>query len=320
MTPYRAAFIGAGRIVAGFDAPRDDHVLTHCHAIHGNPRVELAGVFDSHAPTLQAAARKWGFRGVASFDDLLETRADIYLIAAPDEQHEAYLRTLLDAGPRLVVCEKPMTTSVEATESVVAAYEAKGIRLAVGYQRRFDADVNHVRSRYRSGELGRFISGHVAYSKGILHNGSHAVDTLRYLFGDVLEHRGFGVRDDFTPEDPSVAALLRFADGEVFMSIGDEHAFSIFEIDLLFERGRWRFVDSGMAVEVARVEADPMFEGYRSLVVAERRPSTLPLALKRMWDSMLDALDSGQPMANSGAEALATQRVCASLAAGARRT
>jgi hypothetical protein len=102
------------------------------------------------------------------------------------------------------------------------------------------------------------------------------------------------------------------------MAVGDEHAYSIFEIDLLFERGRWRFTESGMAVEISGVEADPTFEGYRSLVVSERRASTLPMALKRMWDSMLDSLDSGQPMVNSGAEALATQRVCVELAAAGR--
>ena len=317
---YSVGVIGCGRIVSGFDAPGDSRVFTHLHALTTNPRFRVAGVFDTDDSATAAASVKWSVPGVGGFSKLAELAPDIFLIAVPDEGHKHYLDAVLDARPSLVLCEKPITPSLDESRSAVKRYADLGVKLAVGYQRRFDADVNAIRDKYRSGALGRFLGGTVWFSKGLLHNGSHAVDLLRFVLGEVTSARALGSRFDFTPQDPSVAAVVAFAAGDVFFAIGDERCFSIFEIDLLFEQARYRLTDSGMQFEVAAVRADLHFAGYKTLVVEENRASTLVHALARMWESTALALDSGAPMVNTAAEALRTQEICADLIQQARST
>lgn len=313
MKIYKTLLIGAGRIAAGYDKPEDIAILTHCHALLQHPRFELAGIYDRNPAALSQACTKWGVPAYSELGNCAELRPDIVVICTPDESHAEFLDMLIDWSPRLVVCEKPLTLSLADSIRFMSQYEAAGIGLAVVYQRRFDADVNVLRQRIHSGELGSLLTGTLLYSKGLLHNGSHGVDLLIYLFGKVLNSQVYGIRADYSEEDPTVFARLQFDCGDLYLLAGDERCHSLFELDLIFENGRYRFLNSGLALEIYEVRDDPTFTGYKALLLEQRRQSTLNRALYEMWEQMALSLDQGSFLRNSGREILETQRVCTQL-------
>ena len=307
---YNVAIIGSGQIVSGYDAPSDVNIFTHCHALLNHPRFNLLGVFDSNAKVLKKASEKWEFKPVYNFEELLLQKPDIILIAVPDEFHASYLMKVIEYNPLMVICEKPLTTSLAESNKIVELYKEKSIQLVVNYQRRFDKDINDLKQNFGSGKLGEFLTGSVIYSKGLLHNGSHAIDLLRYLFGNVNKFERFSVCYDFISTDPSISGRLVFSVGEVFLLIGNEKYYSIFEIDLLFEKARYKFTNSGLDIEIYYVENDLVFENYKALMLKEKRPSTLNKALSLMWDDVAYTLCNNLKMRNSAYEALQSQILC----------
>ncbi len=307
------AIIGAGRIVAGYDSPETDGAFTHLHALQLCGGFEITGVFDQDGNGLQAACAKWNVPAYDSFQKLMDTKPDAVLIAVPDAYHEEYLVKMLEYKPALVVCEKPLTLSVETSEKIVERYKTENIPIAVSYQRRYDSDVNLIKQAIADGGTGRFISGSVLYSKGILHNGSHAVDLLQYLFGKIEHAESYHTNVDYSENDPTIHARLSFSQGDIFMIGGDERFHSLFEIDLVFEKVRYRFLESGHDLEVYHVLPDLNYPGYFALTNTVKRSSTLKYALVNMWCEIALFMEKKAPLRCTGNDAFLTQKACISL-------
>lgn len=311
---YRSAIIGAGNIAARYDSPGETNVLTHAHAMEISERLHCVGFYDVDRTRAEEAARKWGLAAFSNLEDLRPHEVEVFVVSAPDAEHFDLLTKLLDFSPRLVLCEKPLTTRISDSQSVVEAYQKKAIGLAVNYQRRYDPAVVALRSAMTGGDLGEFLGGNILYSKGILHNGSHAVDLVRYVFGEVQGVISTGRVYDGLPTDPTVSGSLFLPNGQVQLVAGDERRFSVFEIDLVFSEGRYRFIRSGLALEKYEVRDDPVFPGHRELAVSRTEQTGLAQALSLVMDGLVDYLDSGGELRIDASRVLRTQEVCEALA------
>lgn len=307
---YRVGIIGAGRIAAGFDTPQADVVLTHAHAVHNEPRFTLAGFWDSDPNASAAAARKWGGGSFGSLDELQSASPDLVIVAVPDEAHEHYLRRIADRAPKLVICEKPLTHEIDGARAIAHLYAKRKIPLLVNFQRRFDPVVIELQRRFKSGELGRMLGGTVWYSKGTKHNGSHAVDLLRFLFGEPKQLHAYAGTMDFRPDDLTVFGRMDFDAFSVVLLAADERLFSIFEIDLIFERARYRFSHSGLDVEVFEPQQDPVFQGYTELARVRSSSTGLSSSLGNLMKAAADYLDGAALPSNTAEDAVKTQEVC----------
>jgi predicted dehydrogenase len=306
---HKVGIIGAGRIAAGFDSPSDDLVLTHAHAVQREPRLELVGFWDiSNQASLDAAA-KWGGQSHSSLETLIQS-SDMIVVAVPDDVHEKYLRILIECPPRLVVCEKPLTKDMGSARSVVQLFSERNIPLLVNFQRRFDPTVIELKRRFFNNELGRVIGGAVWYSKGTKHNGSHAVDLLRFLFGEPVQLHTYAHTIDFTEDDPTVSGRIDFGLFSINLIAADERLYSIFEIDLVFERARYRFTHSGLDVEIQEPQKDPVFEGYTELAVVQTCMTGLSYSLEKLMNASAVYLDGGTLPTNTAEDALKTQEIC----------
>ena len=181
---YSVGIIGAGNIASGFDDPSSSEVLTHAHAFSLHKRISRLIFYDRQTAKAKLAAHRWSAEAVPSFSSFMKRRPDIIVLCTPDRSHYSVLIELLDGSPRLVLCEKPLTAKSSDSFDIVRRYRRKKVPLLVNYQRRFDPAVNALKRDFQNGRLGRILNVSVRYSKGILHNGSHAVDLLRFLFGE----------------------------------------------------------------------------------------------------------------------------------------
>ena len=98
----------------------------------------LDGLFvvDADQSRAEEVARRSGGRAVEFAEAISE--ADAVIIATPPELHHRAVEVALDAGLH-VLCEKPLTESLDSTIALTRRLEESGAHLELGFQRRHDA-------------------------------------------------------------------------------------------------------------------------------------------------------------------------------------
>lgn len=173
--------------------------------------------------------------GATAFSDPLDLIAhpevDAVLIASPDVLHAEQTLACIAAG-KPALCEKPLSTSVEDAERVVAAHRAAvgdGVPLVhQGFMRRFDPGYVAQKRAIDSGEHGRPVMVHSvgrgvstgpgATDETVIYNSAiHDLDIVPWLLGAPVTAVSW-----HAPETPSSTSgglrepfilLLRTADG-----------------------------------------------------------------------------------------------------------
>jgi len=193
MSPDRARFsiglIGAGRMGKA-----------HLDAIEGSSTVVVSAVVDP-SPEAREVALQRDIPAFASIDDLLnEGIVDGVLIAAPTDLHRALVEQAANARVP-ILCEKPCGLSSDDARACVRATSRWGVPLQIAYWRRYVLELQQLRDRIRSGELGEVLAvqseqwdefppsaAFRARSGGIFVDmGVHEFDQIRWLTGREFE-------------------------------------------------------------------------------------------------------------------------------------
>ncbi|MDO9182081.1 MAG: Gfo/Idh/MocA family oxidoreductase [Bacteriovorax sp.] len=263
----KALIIGCGKIGAFYDSVRSEQILSHAHAYKKNINIQKIGFVDSDYNLAIKAAEEW--EGVC-FESISEAIAnlkpDIVSICTPTFTHGLALKQVIELGVKTIICEKPLTMSSQESGMITALCLKNNVNLIVNYSRRFDSYVQGLKCSIDSYEYGEIVSVTSLYSKGIRNNGSHVINLGQFLFGDVLTTRALLERVDYDVLDPCIDAMLTFERCPSFHLVScNENNFSIFEMDIIFTKGRLKFVDFGLTVYLQRVVEDKLFKGYRKL-------------------------------------------------------
>jgi predicted dehydrogenase len=120
----KAAVIGAGAF--------GRHHASKYRGIEG---VELAAIADPCAEVRKTAVTTHGVHAVADWHELLG-RVDLVSVCSPAVTHSAIVRAFLNSGAHVLV-EKPIATSLEEADALIALAERTGRVLTVGHQERF---------------------------------------------------------------------------------------------------------------------------------------------------------------------------------------
>ena len=164
---------------------------------------------------------------------------------------------------------------------------------------------------------GEFLTGTGYYGKGLLHNGSHMVDLLRFLVGEVGNVARISDIADFYDHDPSVSALLTMRSGGVFhLCHIDSRTFHIFELDLTFEDKRIRIYELGTMIEEYSVGDNRLFEGYRTLNKDAEHSTQHSRAMYHAISNIRDNLDRNEPLVCTLGESLETVKICSRIMRG----
>jgi predicted dehydrogenase len=169
-------------------------------------------VVDAVGSVARAVGEQHGVPWSTSLDELLPLARGV-VIAAPTALHAELISRAAAAGVD-VFCEKPLGFAVEDARRAVEA--ARGVRLQVGFQRRFDPDWLALARALRSGSLGdptlfRCSHRNPAEPRGPLGDlfvdvAVHDLDAARWLGGEVAELHAW--------ERPGAACIsLRFESG-----------------------------------------------------------------------------------------------------------
>lgn len=257
---YKVVIIGAGNIASRFDEPKDEAVLTHAHAIVKNKSFILKGFYDENYKRAREAAKKWGGKAYNSIEAALE-EAEVIFCCVSDNYHGKVLKYISEYNPRLVVAEKPLAVSMDEAEEIKQIYE-NNIPLLLNYSRRFIKEFQNLKTEIEN--YGTFVRGTGYYGKGIVHNGSHMIDLLNFLFGDikvdkVLPYQNFDFKGDYSTD-----VIINIQNNPFYMVAVDCRVATIFEMDLLFEKARVRILDGGNSIETYAIEDSEIYAGYKN--------------------------------------------------------
>jgi myo-inositol 2-dehydrogenase / D-chiro-inositol 1-dehydrogenase len=133
--------LGAGRIGK-----------VHAATIAASPRASVSYVADAIPEAAQALAQSVGAK-VSTIDAILASDVDAILIATPTDTHADLIEQAARAG-KAILCEKPVSLSVERIEACLPVVAKAGVPLMIGFNRRFDPNFASLQRRVRDGEIG----------------------------------------------------------------------------------------------------------------------------------------------------------------------
>jgi predicted dehydrogenase len=315
---YRVAIVGAGRIGAMLDDPRNPLILTHAHGYKACEGFEIVGFVDSNLDKAEAASARWGGAAFESIEKLFEAQSvDVVSVCLPDELHYAALLALAEEPVKFIFLEKPAVRTPAEADEVRTLYGGRPVRVQVNYTRRYVPEIRSIQKAIRSGNYGKFLTGTGYYGKGLLHNGSHMVDLLQFLVGEVGNIAKISETTDFHDYDPSVSALLTMRSGGVFYLCHiDSRNFHVFELDLTFENKRIRIYELGTIIEEYSVGENRLFEGYRTLNKDAENSTQHSKAMYHAMANIRNNLDRNEPLVCTLEESLETVKTCSRIMRG----
>lgn len=311
-----AGIIGCGKIAGEYDEPGGSgHARTHAGAYTRRSDVRLVACIDPDADRRTAFARRWGIeRQFASLEQLRATdlALDLVSLCTPDFQHADDLATLVQMPIRAVLAEKPLARNVGAAADLVERFANAGRGLAVGYLRRWDPAIRHLAATIATDRYGSLRSAHAYYGKGLLHNGSHMVDLLTFLVGEIRPLRARVRCAGYDDDDPSIDAELETRDGaQVWLHATDHRDYDFFEATLVFASAVVELREGTSLIVERIVEPTPGYAGHRRPGEGVRWPVRQAETMVRAVANVVDWVQTGAPLLCDGRIALETLRVCA---------
>jgi myo-inositol 2-dehydrogenase/D-chiro-inositol 1-dehydrogenase len=198
---------------------------THLAALKDSTTVTVTAIVEPR-PEVAAALSADGYVVHPSIDELLDAGGvDGFLVATPSGFHVDVIRQLAPAGLP-ILSEKPCGLNVENASAVKDIVDNAGVRLQIGYWRRFVPEMVELKKDIESGRFGRLLFIHASQwdyrppaaefrnsSGGILTDmGVHEIDVIHWLTGEAPRAITGSVMMSTTPgvvdEDSAVFSLV----------------------------------------------------------------------------------------------------------------
>lgn len=211
---------------------------THARAVLETEGAELAAIYGVNREKAARLSGLYGGRVYESLDALLEHRPlHMVAIGSPSGLHAEQGIAAARRGLHVIV-EKPLDIRTERVDALIEACERAGVKLGVFFQDRVAPDILRLKGLLDSGVLGQpiLVSGGVKWYRppeyysgsrwrgtwaldgggALMNQGSHTVDLLLWLMGDVrrVSARAITALHDIEVED-TVVATLEFMSGAV---------------------------------------------------------------------------------------------------------
>ncbi|MNJ96132.1 putative 4,5-dihydroxyphthalate dehydrogenase [compost metagenome] len=314
--PLSVLIVGCGNIAGRFDQKRPENhpPYTHAGAFTRDARFNLIACIDPDEQLRLEFMERWKVPlGYASIDELRGSakKFDVISICSPTISHAHDLELALSLLPKLIFCEKPITTLLSEAERLVDICKKADIPVAVNHTRRWDLDILKLRADLNAEKWGCLRSVSALYNKGIMNNGSHLIDLLHFLLGPMRIIKVGRPQYDFFSDDPSVPVWLE-SNTDVPIQISCAHAddYAAFELQFIFSGGVLTMEEGGMLWRERRAADSDTFKGYRKIGQGVYRSGNYPQAMLHAIDNIYQTINRGMPLLSSVDSALSAQRVC----------
>lgn len=292
-TVLRVGIIGCGRIGSLWDekSASAEAALTHAKAYIQNAATSLQMVSDISPARAETAARHWKTAQAGSVNELIEAKLDIVSLCTPVSERIGLIQLFSEKSPgTFLIIEKPLAETLNEAQQIAELCKTLQHEPLLNYSRRFTPGIQQLQDHIFNNTYGRLQSATGYYGNGFLNNGSHMIDLVSYLFGRPHEAGILGVIDDERiDQDATLSFFLKLASGARITVNGLDHRhYTVFELDLMFEKARVRLTDRAMTIQTSKVIDDPVYEGYRILEESKNESTRYELSLARAVQEAVD--------------------------------
>ncbi len=310
---------------------------THLKAISTQPHCEIACICDLNEELLKQRAEEYGIeRRTTDYKELLaDDDIMAVCVVTPDFAHREIAVAAAEAGKHMLI-EKPLATTVEDCEAILAAVEQAGVTMMVDYHNRFNPAFVQAKAAIDAGELGELqmmslrLSDTIYVPTGMLSWGgmstvawflaSHCVDLLRWLSGEeatrvysvsrsrVLKSMGITTPDFFHSIIEFSGGLVAHVDNSWILSTSMPTVFE-FKAEIVGEKGTL-FADCNSHRMLQKFTGDEaMYPDVAAQPVVQGKPVGFTIESIRHF---IGCLIAGEQPAVTGHDGLmATKIVCA---------
>ena len=116
---------------------------------------EAVAIADPLFEDAKKVAEQFGIKSVsADYKEILSnSEVEAVLICSPTDTHSQFIIEAAEAGKH-IFCEKPLDLSLEKIQIILNAVEKAGVKLMVGFNRRFDPNFSKVKQMVKNGKIG----------------------------------------------------------------------------------------------------------------------------------------------------------------------
>jgi predicted dehydrogenase len=270
-------------------------IISECHffALDHIKDVKVAAIASIDEKSGRVACERFGAKYYSDYKTLLINEKDFdgLVIALPNHMHYEACMAAIDAGVRAILCEKPLGINSEQSSKIIEKVRKAGIFFQTAYMKRFNPGFRKIKEALAEiGEI-EFITSSIYASSpepsvssktpiaswhsdpglsggGFLtHSGSHHLDLLRYLFGDI---KSVSCKCRYDSNDGHDYYL----NGKLFMENGIEIDMRLGRVDVpnlgpgftLF-RGGWNETIEVIAHRGYIKVENPSWQGYEAMKV-----------------------------------------------------
>lgn len=176
------------------------HIHAHSYAdslLNCKDQAEFVGIADDNPDRGRDVASSLGVTWFDSPDALLR-ECDGVVICSENVKHKDFTLQAADAGVH-VLCEKPISTTIENARAMIDGCEAAGVQLMIAFPCRYSTSVFRTVELVRQGKLGKilgmrgtnrgtmpgdwFTDRKLAGGGAVMDHTVHVVDVWRWLLG-----------------------------------------------------------------------------------------------------------------------------------------
>jgi len=227
MSTLKFALVGCGNI-----ARKHAHVLTNYLE-----DAEIGAFVDLDPARAEKFSKDYGAPAFTSVRDMMQAmgdRIDVVSVLTPSGAHCANVLELAEYG-RPIVVEKPLALRLDDADRMIETCDARGVKLFVVHQNRYNLPVVKARQALHQGRFGRLVMGTVrlrwtrdqayydsaswrgtwAHDGGVFMNQAvHHIDMLSWFMGNVETVRSMAATRlvNIETEDTGVA-IIRYSSG-----------------------------------------------------------------------------------------------------------
>ena len=139
----------------------------HAIAVKRSPELKFVAAYDVNEKVLKRFAKRQKLEPYNDLDAFLESDIDAVHIIVPHYLHTKMVVAAAKAGKH-VLCEKPMATSLEECDEMIAATKKAGVKFMIAENHRFLPAHQYIKDAVSEGLLGEVFLGRAyegAYEK-----------------------------------------------------------------------------------------------------------------------------------------------------------
>jgi len=179
-------------------------------SVHADPHTELVAVADENETAAGQAISGTSATAFTDYRSMLDrAQLDAVIVSSPVHLHEEMAVAAMAAGAH-VLCEKPLSNSVDSCRRILASADQHRRVIAVGFNHRYYPSVQFLKRAVDDGQIGdvdhvRVFGGHdglhnfradwmfkapLSGGGAMMDVGIHMTDLTRFVLGEIVEVYG----------------------------------------------------------------------------------------------------------------------------------